>query len=54
MDRRSLTLIVACACVLLAADSAHAQTYLKAIVVKHLTVSRDFTLKVADQMPEVD
>ena len=27
---------------------------LKAIVVKHLTVSRDFTLKVADQMPEAD
>ena len=54
MDRRSLTLIVACAGVLLAADSAHAQTDLKAIVVKHLTVSRDFTLKVADQMPEAD
>ena len=29
-----------------------AQTDLKAIVAKHLQVSRDFTLKVADQMPE--
>jgi len=27
---------------------------IKAIVVKHLTTSRDFTLKVAEQMPEAD
>ena len=33
---------------------ASAQTDIKAIVVKHLTTSRDFTLKVADQMPEAD
>jgi len=32
---------------------AHAQD-IKAIVVKHLTTSRDFTLKVAGQMPEAD
>jgi len=32
---------------------AHAQD-LKAIVAKHLTTSRDFTLKVAEQMPEAD
>src|SRR5271157_4770379 len=31
---------------------AFAQTDVKAIVVKHLKTSRDFTLKVADQMPE--
>jgi uncharacterized damage-inducible protein DinB len=31
---------------------AFGQTDLKAIVVKHLQVSRDFTLKVADQMPD--
>ena len=31
-----------------------AQTDINAIVVKHLTTSRDFTLKVADQMPEAD
>src|SRR6188508_1727748 len=30
------------------------QTIIKAIVVKHLTTSRDFTMKVADQMPEAD
>ena len=29
-----------------------AQTDIKAIVLKHLKTSRDFTLKVADQMPE--
>jgi uncharacterized damage-inducible protein DinB len=32
---------------------AHAQD-IRAIVVKHLTTSRDFTLKVAEQMPEAD
>lgn len=35
------------------AAPAHAQD-LRAIVVKHLTTSRDFTLKVAEQMPEAD
>jgi|SRR5689334_13593124 len=33
---------------------ALAQTDTKAILVKHLTISRDFTLKVADQMPDKD
>ena len=50
----SLTAIVACACVLFVSQPASAQTDIKAIVVKHLTTSRDFTLKVADQMPEAD
>src|ERR1051325_10338696 len=36
-----------------AAAPAHAQD-IKAIVVRHLTTSRDFTLKVAEQMPEAD
>jgi len=31
---------------------AFAQTDIKAVVLKHLKTSRDFTLKVADQMPE--
>ena len=35
-----------------AASSASAQTDVKAIVLKHLKTSRDFTLKVAAQMPE--
>jgi uncharacterized damage-inducible protein DinB len=35
------------------AAPAHAQD-IKTIVVKHLTTSRDFTLKVAGQMPEAD
>ena len=50
----SLTPILACACVLFVSQPASAQTDIKAIVVKHLTTSRDFTLKVADQMPEAD
>ena len=33
---------------------AFAQTDAKAALVKHLKTSRDFTLKVADQMPEAD
>ena len=36
-----------------AAAPARAQD-IKAIVVKHLTTSRDFTLRVAEQMPEAD
>jgi uncharacterized damage-inducible protein DinB len=54
MKSRSLTVLVACACMLLVARPADAQTDVKTIVVKHLTVSRDFTLKVAEQMPEAD
>src|SRR5436190_19628628 len=54
MVRSSLVLTVACACLLLANAPAHAQFDIKAVVVKHLTTSRDFTLKVAEQMPEAD
>src|SRR4249920_2850002 len=36
-----------------AAVPAQAQD-IKAVVVKHLTTSRDFTLKVAEQMPDAD
>ena len=54
MIRKSLTLMLACACLLLANRSASAQVDIKAVVVKHLTTSRDFTLKVADQMPDAD
>ena len=53
MRMRMLTLILACASALLATAPAYAQD-LTAIVVKHLTTSRDFTLKVADQMPDAD
>ncbi len=42
------------ACVAALALPAFAQSDTKAILVKHLTTSRDFTLKVADQMPEKD
>jgi uncharacterized damage-inducible protein DinB len=54
MSRTVLTVMLACACLLLAGQPARAQADLKAIVVKHLTTSRDFTLKVAEQMPEAD
>jgi len=54
MSSRLFSPFVACACVLLVHGAAYAQVDLKAIVVKHLTTSRDFTLKVADQMPEAD
>lgn len=54
MTRRTLPPILACICLLLANQPASAQIDLKAVVVKHLTTSRDFTLKVADQMPEAD
>ena len=50
----SLTAMIVCACVLFMTQPASAQMDVKAIVVKHLTTSRDFTLKVADQMPEAD
>ena len=52
MRLTSLCSILACACVLFVNQSASAQTDIKAIVVKHLTTSRDFTLKVAEQMPD--
>ena len=54
MRLTSLCSILVCACVLLVNQPASAQTDIKAIVIKHLTTSRDFTLKVADQMPEAD
>ena len=54
MTRRSLTLILVCVCLFLVSQPASAQVDLKAVVLKHLTTSRDFTLKVADQMPEAD
>ena len=54
MTRKALVLAFTCACLLLASAPARAQADLKAIVVKHLTTSRDFTLKVAEQMPEAD
>ena len=53
MRTRALTIVVACASLLLA-SSARAQVDIKAAVIKHLTTSRDFTLKVAGQMPEAD
>jgi uncharacterized damage-inducible protein DinB len=54
MLSHKLCVATACIPVLLAAAAlpASAQTDLKSIVVKHLQISRDFTLKVADQMPE--
>jgi uncharacterized damage-inducible protein DinB len=45
---------VAIACIALAGLPAFAQTDIKAAVLKHLKTSRDFTLKVAEQMPEAD
>src|SRR5688572_3581329 len=54
MRLTSLTLMLTCAGVLLVSPPASAQNDLLSIVVKHLTTSRDFTLKVADQMPEAD
>lgn len=53
MLKRPLTVVLACACLLAVASPARAQD-IKAIVVKHLTTSRDFTLKVAEQMPDAD
>jgi uncharacterized damage-inducible protein DinB len=54
MRYSSLTFILAAACVLFVSHPAQAQADISATVVKHLTTSRDFTLKVADQMPEAD
>ena len=53
MTSRLLTLTLACAGLLFVTPTANAQD-ISAIVVKHLTTSRDFTLKVADQMPVAD
>jgi uncharacterized damage-inducible protein DinB len=53
MSTKSLTLVAACVGLFMASQPAHAQD-IKAVVLKHLTTSRDFTLKVADQMPEAD
>ena len=53
MSTKSLTLVAVCVGLFVASQPAQAQD-IKAIVVKHLTTSRDFTLKVADQMPEAD
>ena len=53
MTSRLLTFALACAGLLFVTPTANAQD-ISAIVVKHLTTSRDFTLKVADQMPEAD
>ena len=54
MNSRSLVLVLACSTLLVAPRPVQAQADIAAIVVKHLTTSRDFTLKVADQMPEAD
>ena len=53
MSTRSFAFLAACACLFITSQPAHAQD-IKASVVKHLTTSRDFTLKVATQMPEAD
>ena len=54
MASRFLTPRTTMACLALAGLPAFAQTDIKAAVLKHLKTSRDFTLKVADQMPEAD
>jgi uncharacterized damage-inducible protein DinB len=45
---------LAIACIALAGLPAFAQVDIKATFLKHLKTSRDFTLKVAEQMPEAD
>ena len=54
MASRFLSCKTMIACIALAGLPAFAQTDITAVVVKHLKTSRDFTLKVADQMPEAD
>ncbi len=54
MRSRSLMLVLACGTLLVAPRPVQAQADIAAIVVTHLNTSRDFTLKVADQMPEAD
>jgi uncharacterized damage-inducible protein DinB len=46
--------ITTLACVALASLPAFAQADVKTALVKHLKTSRDFTLKVAEQMPDAD
>jgi len=46
--------ITTLACIAVASIPAFAQADVKAALVKHLKTSRDFTLKVAEQMPEAD
>jgi uncharacterized damage-inducible protein DinB len=52
MKSRSIGLILALS--VAAATPVAAQTDVKALVLKHLKTSRDFTLKVAEQMPDAD
>jgi uncharacterized damage-inducible protein DinB len=54
MVSRFLIRKVTLACIAVAGLPAFAQTDIKAAVLKHLKTSRDFTLKVAEQMPEAD
>ncbi|HVZ20281.1 MAG TPA: DinB family protein [Vicinamibacterales bacterium] len=54
MRIRLLTALCACASLLLVSAPARAQADVKAAVLKHLTTSRDFTLRVAEQMPDAD
>jgi uncharacterized damage-inducible protein DinB len=54
MTHRLLTLFITGVCLLVANHTAQAQVDIKAAVLKHLTTSRDFTMKVADQMPDAD
>jgi len=44
----------ALACIALAGIPAFSQADVKDAIVKHLKTSRDFTLKVAEQMPDAD
>ena len=46
--------ITTLACIALASLPAFAQADVKTALVKHLKTSRDFTLKVAEQMPDAD
>ena len=54
MPSRLLISKAAIACIALGGLPMFAQVDIKAVVVKHLKTSRDFTLKVAEQMPEAD
>jgi uncharacterized damage-inducible protein DinB len=54
MASRSSIRTTTIALIALAGLPAFAQTDIKAVVLKHLKTSRDFTLKVADQMPPAD
>jgi uncharacterized damage-inducible protein DinB len=56
MKLRKSVFCVLPALAMIAIPALHAQAGpdIKAVIVKHLTVSRDFTLKVADQMPAAD